>query len=126
MGVKTGPLAPDPPHRSSVQNWPLDRRSPNQQLVSALASPELRARTSSIRQVATQLGLIPISWRKTGVANQVQAWVPAGTTIDWGDTGSDTPGTDSWVSHTYAGPGVYLVNATNVAMKALGETRIQV
>ena len=126
MGVQTGPLAPDPPHATSVTHWPLARRSPNQQLVSMLASSELKARTSSIRQVARQLGLIVISWEKTATPLQVRAWFPAGTAVDWGDTGTDNPGTDGWITHTYAAPGVYTVNATLISWKALGEARIQV
>lgn len=126
MGVLTGPVAPDPPHATSVTHWPLARRSPNQQLVSALASSELKSRTAAIKRVAQSLGLIVVSWEKTATPLQVRAWFPGGTAVNWGDSGTDNPGTDGWITHTYAAPGVYTVDAPNVGMRAVGEAKIQV
>jgi PKD domain len=126
MGVLTGPYAPDPPHQTSVYKWPLSERSLNQQLVSSLASPELQSRIPAVRRVMISLGLIPITWKKTATPLQVTAWFPAGSSVTWGDAGTDSPSSDGWVTHTYAAPGVYTVNVTHVANRALGEALVQV
>lgn len=118
-------IAPIGPYKPVSDRWPVGRRVAGMKLMSRLASPKLRHRKDAIKGVSNTPGALVGAISKAGLV--VTLFVPKGTDIDWGDTGTTTAtAADGDVSHTYAGAGTYEIVLNNVTTLATGRATVTV
>jgi len=68
---------------------------------------------------------LPLAVKKSGLV--VTMWVPKGTSVDWGDTGTTAAvAADGDVSHTYAAAGTYQVVTANLLSNGVGKAAVTV
>jgi len=118
-------VAPIGPYASAINRLPAIWRDIFLKRLSSNASAELTGRDDAVDNMEDRTGVLVLAWRKVGLV--VTVWVPKGTAIDWGDTGTTAAvAADGDQSHTYAGAGTYQVVTTNALSNATGKAAVTV
>jgi len=119
-------VAPIGPYQSEINQIPTQAwRDFFLKRLSRNASPMLASRDDSVGNLDDAVGVLPLAVKKSGLV--VTMWVPKGTSVDWGDTGTTAAvAADGDVSHTYAAAGTYQVVTANLLSNGVGKAAVTV